>query len=215
MLALLTLGLVHALDPILDGEAIGPLVQVQEAFTSLYVLGHGDGTVTLFDTGTTPQGFALRAALASAGLTPAAVTDVFLTHGHGDHIAALGAVPDARVHALAAEVPLVADAGFAVTHPRTDGDVVTVGGGWTVEVFAVPGHTAGTAVYLVGGVLVAGDTVFADGGALEPIWPVFSDDPAQNVASLQALRARLAPRAAEILWIAPSHSAPVPGPGAP
>lgn len=40
---------------------------------------------------------------------------------------------------------------------------------------------------------------------------VFSDDQAQNVASLAALGRFLEPRAAEVKWIVPAHTAPIAG----
>jgi glyoxylase-like metal-dependent hydrolase (beta-lactamase superfamily II) len=207
------IGAALAANPIVDGQQIGPLIQVQEGFTSLYLLDHGDGTASLFDVGTTPTATAAVQALATRGLDVADVTDIFVTHGHTDHVAGLGRFPGARIHASSAERPLLASVGFTVTDPHIDGDIVSVGGGYTVEIFEVPGHTAGSAIYFVDGVLLMGDTVTAEGRNLEPIWPFFSDNPAQNRASLLDLRDEFIPRRGEILWFAPSHSAPLRGPG--
>jgi glyoxylase-like metal-dependent hydrolase (beta-lactamase superfamily II) len=74
-------------------------------------------------------------------------------------------------------------------------------------VFAVPGHTAGSASYLTGGVLLMGDnaTIGKDGKLLPAMW-FFSDDQDQNKKSLAALAKKLEPRKDEIKLIAYGHS---------
>ena len=51
MIALLLATAALALDPIVDGRAVGPLRQVADGFTSTFVLPLGDGSVALFDAG--------------------------------------------------------------------------------------------------------------------------------------------------------------------
>ena len=54
------------------------------------LLVEGAGRVMLFDTGLGPPAHgALPASLAQAGVSPDAVTDVFITHSHGDHVGGL------------------------------------------------------------------------------------------------------------------------------
>ncbi len=59
--------------------------------------------VLLFDTGNGPSGM-LSASMATAGVEPGAVTDIFISHSHGDHVGGLvgadGALafPNADIH---------------------------------------------------------------------------------------------------------------------
>lgn len=69
--------------------------------------------VLLFDTGPAalfgPTGGRLPAALAEAGIDPATVTDIFISHSHGDHVGGLVnpegklAFPNAAIHMAKAE----------------------------------------------------------------------------------------------------------------
>jgi len=194
-----------------DGARLGPVVQLQDWFTSCFLLDGGD-EVVLFDA--CWRGGRLEAALDDQGLTPDAVTHVLLTHGHDDHVGALDVLPGAQVWALGAEAALI-DEG---TEGAVELDRALVGGesftlaGETVEVYAVPGHTAGSAVYLVGGTLVFGDAGLVNrDGVLVPPPENRSDDPSLAVESARALAERLAPRADDIAWIAPAHSAAIAG----
>jgi glyoxylase-like metal-dependent hydrolase (beta-lactamase superfamily II) len=74
-------------------------------------------------------------------------------------------------------------------------------------VYAVPGHTAGSAAYLVNGVLFVGDSanVASDGSLIGSPW-IFSDSQAGNRASLVRLEQRLAMDAVGVTTIVPSHS---------
>lgn len=197
--------------PIVDGQQIVPGVEtVKDGFVSVFVLDVGPGKVALVDTGNDASGKALLAALGRRGLTPASVSAVLLTHGHPDHTAGCKLFPGAEVYALKTEIPLIGDAA-KVTHPLEDGDVFDVGA-LHVETFAVPGHTAGSAVYLAKGVLFFGDSAGASkSGKMTKAVRLFSKDSAQNVASLDALEARLAPRAAEVKVLAFAHCGPLTG----
>lgn len=209
MLILATLACADVSSPE-DGAQLGPVVQLKDWFTSCFLLDGGD-EVVLFDA--CWRGDRLTRLLDRQGLAPEAVTHVLLTHGHTDHVGALEALPGAAVWALEAEAPLVAESadGRPVDRVLADGEVVSLAG-QTVEVFAVPGHTAGSAAFLVGGTLVFGDAGLVDrDGALVPAPEGRSDDPALAIDSVRALADRLAPRAEEIEWIAPAHSAAIAG----
>jgi glyoxylase-like metal-dependent hydrolase (beta-lactamase superfamily II) len=111
---------------------------------------------------------------------------------------------------MESEVELVGDTA-KVTHPLRDAEVTNVGD-LRVETFAVPGHTIGSAVFLARGVLFFGDSAGASKShELTHAVRLFSTDPAQNVASLKALAARLRPRAAEIKELAFAHCGPLEG----
>src|SRR5205814_6849420 len=115
--------------------------------------------------------------------------------------------PKAQVVALETEKPLiegregakgpmtrmmpVSPTGITVAKPMKDGDSFMLGS-HTVHVFAVPGHTQGSAAYLVDDVLFMGDAADtkSDGTVIGSPW-VFSDSQPQDRASLVALDARL------------------------
>jgi glyoxylase-like metal-dependent hydrolase (beta-lactamase superfamily II) len=150
---------------------------------------------------------------------------ILLTHGHPDHRAAVGRFPDAIVLALAAEEPLIAGreagkgplsrwfparpTGVTVDRPLSDGEAFTIGAR-EFRVFAVPGHTPGSAAYLVDEMLFIGDSAdTATDGTLSPATWIFSDDQAVNRASLVALSARLKAEGVRIRAVVPAHSGPM------
>jgi glyoxylase-like metal-dependent hydrolase (beta-lactamase superfamily II) len=119
--------------------------------------------------------------------------------------------PGAEIYAMENEIELIGDAA-KVSHGLKDGDVVDIGADLHVEVFAVPGHTKGSAVYFSKGVLFFGDSAGAskDGTVMKAV-RLFSKDSAQNVASLKALEARLLPRASEVKALEFAHTGPLMG----
>lgn len=114
-----------------------------------------------------------------------ALTHIFVTHHHGDHIGGLAALkqrfPAAQVVAAAADTHRIAP----IDRAAADGDLVRFGG-LTARVLAVPGHTSGHIAYWfeAAAALFCGDALFAQGcGRL------FEGSAAQMWDSLQKLRA--------------------------
>jgi glyoxylase-like metal-dependent hydrolase (beta-lactamase superfamily II) len=198
-------------SPIVDqGQLVPGVETIKDGFVSAFMIDVAPGKIALVDAGHDSSGKAILAALARRNLTPASVTAIFLTHGHGDHTAAVKLFPGAQVYALATELPLIGD-DLKVDHPLKDGDVIEVGD-VPVETFAVPGHTPGSAAFFARGVLFFGDSAGASkAGKVMPAVHLFSKDPAQNIASLKALEARLAPRATDVKTLAFAHTGPLPG----
>ncbi len=196
-----------------DGQELVPGVRgIKDSFVSVCMIDAGAGKVVLIDAGNDKKGTGILAELARRKLEPSAVAAIFLTHGHGDHTAAAKLFPSAAVYALAAEVERVGTAA-TIQHPLTDGEKTTVGDA-TIETFAVPGHTAGSAVYLSHGVLFFGDSASADKhGKVMKAVSLFSSNSAENVTSLKALYTRLQPREGEIKIMDFAHSGPLTGLG--
>jgi glyoxylase-like metal-dependent hydrolase (beta-lactamase superfamily II) len=212
------------LSQIVDGAAPASDVRIaKDGIVCLGVVDIGNGKVLLVDAGKDPTGKAIFTELARRHLGNEAVSAIFLTHGHADHTAGVHLFPHAEVYALAADIPLAEGRegshgplthffppqanGTHVTHAVHDDETIAIGSK-SVRVFAVPGHTAGSAAYLVSGVLFLGDSagLKSDGTLTGAPW-AFSDDSAQNHASLQALAQRLRPEQISILAIVPSHTA--------
>lgn len=209
-----------------DGRELEGFARVlKDGYVTVGVLDAGGGSVALIDAGTDPEGKLLLAELKRRGLGPEAVKAIFLTHGHVDHISGCHLFPQAEVLALTEDVGIAegkekphgpvlkllppSDRQVHVTRALKDGETVPVGN-LAVRVFAIPGHTQGSAAYLVNGVLFLGDSADAtkDGKVVGAKWPV-TDDTAQNRASLKALAARLQPGEVKALVFA--HTGVLPG----
>jgi len=105
----------------------------------------------------------------------------------------------------------VSPTGLRVTRALHGGDVVTVGS-TPVRVYAVPGHTPGSAAYFVNGVLLIGDAadVTSDGSLQGAPW-IFTDSQPEDRASLLRLEQQLVADGAEVKAIVPAHSGAVDG----
>lgn len=209
--------------PVADGQELGGGIRiVADGFSGIVVIPIGDRQVALIDAGQDATGEAITSELTRRGLSPDAVAAILLTHGHPDHIGAIRRFPNAQVMALEAEVPLVegragargplprffpvSPTGVTVTRALRDGEVVVLGD-VSIRVYAVPGHTSGSAAYFVTGALVVGDSAdIASDGSLQGSPWVFSDSQADNRASLKRLEQRLVADGASVTSIVPAHS---------
>lgn len=207
---------------VMDGQEAHRIRVIADGFSSLAVIPISDRQVALVDAGEDQAGEAILRELLRRQMGPDAVAAILLTHGHPDHTGAIRQFPQAQVMALEAEVPLiegragargplprlfpVSPTGVTVTRVLKDGDVVMLGE-VPIRVYAVPGHTAGSAAYFVNGVLLVGDSaeVASDGSLQGAPW-IFSDSQAENRASLVRLEQRLTADGANVMTIVPSHS---------
>ena len=186
---------------------------VMTSSVSAYVYGAKIGNkVVLFDAGADPAGAPIDALLAWLHAGRSDVTDVFVTHGHGDHTAGVAAIGSPHIHlgtgdlALAEKkVPPEALAGKAFTlamgspavtanDPITGPQTFEVGVGpdaKKIKAFPIPGHTPGSYAFLYDGVLFVGDAMVFKQGRLDPAMKLFDAHPDENKASIRALQKQI------------------------
>jgi len=187
-------------------KSFGPAVAMIDLFTTCYLVKTDVGPI-LIDACWRPD--ELRVRLSENGVKADEVTTVLFTHGHQDHVAGLPILPNARIAALADEQEVLTK---YVKGDATIDDVLTDGqtlrfGSTEVKVYAVPGHTAGSAAFLIDGTLLLGDSALVTAkGALGPVPKDRSADPELNVRSMVALADRLKAEARVVKWLAPAHS---------
>ncbi len=147
----------------------------------------------------------------------AKLTKILLTHAHADHMFYLTelrtANPEAAVMLHADDGELLTDGEKNVSdmffgEPRDygpadklliEGDIITLGRG-KIRVMHTPGHTRGSACYLLGNVIFSGDTVFADGyGRCD----LYSGNPQKLNNSLMKLRNHLVKNPKTVIY--PGH----------
>jgi glyoxylase-like metal-dependent hydrolase (beta-lactamase superfamily II) len=207
-----------------DGAKINGMSLVKDGFVSAGVVPLGDHEVALVDAGIDVQAKALLAELSRRGLGPDDVKVILLTHGHGDHIGGIRMFPNAQVMALATEVDVVEGrstggapimrfrspkpTGIHLSRTLQDGEVIPLGP-YQVRVFAVPGHTPGSAAYAIGENLFLGDSANqGKDGRLKAAPRIFTANAAQNRKSLVELARRLASDHS-IKTLVFAHSAPL------
>jgi len=201
---------------------------VKDGMVAAFVLPMGEGSWALVDCGNDPGAKNLLDELHRRHAGAMDVKAIFLTHGHGDHTAGCHNFPNAEVMALPGDVGLAQgteasrglltrfrkngpERAIRVTRVLKDGETVVVGA-LAVQVFAVPGHTSGSAAYLANEVLYLGDSANSRiDGSFAGAPGIFSDSVEENRASLKRLFRRLQDEKAAVKMLAPAHSAPLEG----
>jgi glyoxylase-like metal-dependent hydrolase (beta-lactamase superfamily II) len=191
-------------------------VHVRNFFSDFYGARVGDHAV-LFDAGVDLDGKALDALLAELKVSGRdAVSDVFLTHGHFDHVAASPLCKKARIHVGIRDSDMMARRAriepwtgrwFEAILPvgpifATDAfiDVAQIPlGDKTLEAWPCPGHSPGSYVLLYDGVLFVGDSMQIKGDKLDFAMAPFSVDMAENKRSIAALKTLLAGKRVDVV----------------
>lgn len=214
----------HNLDRVQDPPTSAVVTTAGPNHSMIYLARVDEGVVAV-DLGWFGAAGALEEGLARLEADTGDVIAVFLTHSHRDHIAAWplvrgatfimaagevgrftgtdehqGWVPRAAATLLPARLPA---AGELVIH-AFDHDTAFVFGADTVFAFTLPGHTSGSAAYLVGEVLFLGDALSRSpfAGYVTAKKP-YSDDSALSRRALAALFERLHPFA--VRWACSAH----------
>jgi len=203
---------------------INGMVLIRDGMVSAGLVPFGEREVALVDAGNDAEAKAILTELSRHGLGPEDVKVILLTHSDSDHIAGIPKFPNAQVMALAAEVnqeersspggvPMVRPRfgkreGIRLSRTLQDGEVVQLGP-FSARVFAVPGHTPGSAAYAIGENLFLGDSANQDKhGQLEASLWIFTKSRVQNRKSLVELAHRLSGDSS-IKTLVFGHSAPL------
>lgn len=202
------------------------VVSVADGFVQAFIIPDGQGGAVLVDCTADAEAKTLKAKLQELNLS---VTAILVTHGHGDHVAGCQTFPEAPLYALESEKDLVEGTGspkgpmtklgqndaskmHKLTTALRDGETLDLGG-LQVQVFAIPGHTSGSAAFLAKDVLFLGDSVAADSsGKLRDAPWLFSDDAIECAKSVKGLAKKL--ENVPVKALAFSHSGALNGKGA-
>jgi glyoxylase-like metal-dependent hydrolase (beta-lactamase superfamily II) len=180
---------------------------------SMVYLARTSAGVIAIDLGWSGSEAKFNQGLTQLNARPSDVTMVFLTHSHRDHIAAWPLVSGAQFYLASAEVPLLfGDSTHGGWIPKTAdrldsphlpkrteiavlpfaADTTFTIGADTLRAYLVPGHTAGSAVYLFRGILFLGDAVtHSTLGGFGPAKRGFTADRTTAIESLERLWSRL------------------------
>lgn len=214
-------------------EIIGRVQRERNLFTDIYGARTSAGII-LFDAGVDPEGGALDRLLGGFGATRSDVHDVFLTHGHFDHVAASPLCVHAKIRVgapdvefLAGRAPMIAPIAGKILRAifppppvfATDpldpehGRVEIPVGDDTVIAIPTPGHTPGSYVFVFDKTLFAGDSLIIDGDKLDFCMRAFSIDPPANRRAIAGLADALSGIAVETVCTGHMGCTP-PGKGA-
>lgn len=207
----------HTVHP----SAAGTVHTLRQSHNNVHVLLSPEGAVVV-DGGLEADGPALVRGLHRLGLGPDDVKLVIITHGHADHAggaAAVAAAFDAPVLGGGGDAALFETGRMpplcptdAIARRRLDKDraptfaplpldhSVAPGSrlsleelGLPGEVIALPGHTEGSLVYVVGDVVFVGDLIRGSIVGHRPTTHFYMCDLADNRADIEQLRSSLAP----------------------
>jgi glyoxylase-like metal-dependent hydrolase (beta-lactamase superfamily II) len=185
------------------------VVRLRNLFTEVYCARVGD-KVVLFDAGIDTVGSALDKLIdLCGGKSRDDVSDVFLSHGHFDHVQMSALCPKATVHVGIRDTDMLAQK--TRTEPRAarwfsyvlpppaiaanaafiDRTEQTLADGKKLIALPLPGHTPGSFLLIYDGILFAGDSMQINDGKLDFCMNSFSVDPKENHRNIAKLKEQL------------------------
>ena len=186
-------------------EAVPGVIGVEAGGAYAWIVRTPNGAV-LVDAGLDAAGAAILGELKAQHVDPAQVHAVLITHGHPDHYAAARLFPKASIVAGSADLAMIRGdkthysafgkiMGSVMPLPPPPTFISAVRDGDQLEydtaqftVIATPGHSPGSVMYLHRNILFTGDSLMRKGDGLTVAPSMFSENAAQNRASLTALQ---------------------------
>jgi hydroxyacylglutathione hydrolase len=189
--------LYHAMwYPVDTGQVAEHVYAVRVRDVNMFIYADGEHAVAI---DAAYAGDALFEELKRLPLPPESVTHLFLTHADVDHAGGLDAFPDAQIYLSRDEEQMIDGTTARLVGlyhcPRLerayslldDGDVVTVGT-IRVQIIATPGHTPGSASFLVNDrVLFSGDTLALRNGRVHTFYRLANKNTATQRESIRWL----------------------------
>jgi len=168
---------------------------VDNQFVNFYLVEAGDGYIA-FDAGIDSD--VTEEALKELGIEPAAVTAVFLTHTDSDHVGSLSLFPSADIYMAQSNLVFLGEkegagrSGSFVNMNRTtktmDDKSTVLIAGTAVQCIFTPGHTNGSACYVVNDTyLFTGDNLSLKDGLVVLFYAVFNDNADEQDLSIRKL----------------------------
>lgn len=168
---------------------------VKNSFVNIYLVKGGDKYIA-FDAGTDAK--SMKAALGGLGIEESDITAVFLTHTDADHVAAIPSFSAAEIYMSASNQAFISEKeGRSRSKAFVDmerdyttiGDYETINiAGIAVQCIFTPGHTDGSACYIVNGkYLISGDNLRLKDGKAGLFYDVFNMDNEMQKQSLRKL----------------------------
>lgn len=186
---------------------------IQAEIVDFYLFKDGKDSI-IIDTGYNPD--VITNQFKKAGVNQDSISWVFLTHSDFDHVLGLGFFSNAQVYMSAAEEQMVngrkARSGWLYHNQPLpyqytllkDGEIVRCGK-IKVKLILTPGHTLGSACYLVNDrYLFTGDTLSIKNGKVAPFFKKFNMNTDQQILSIRKLAAY--PGISNVKMILTGHS---------
>lgn len=208
----------------------GRVMATRNLFTYIYGVQAG-GQAVLFDAGIDEEGKAMDVLLSGLHASRDTVADIFLSHGHFDHVAAASpSCSHARIHVgqpdvdmLAHRVPtipaparwlskIVPVGAIEATHPVRERAEFVLADGSKITAIPFAGHTPGSYLYVYEGVMFAGDSLQIHGDHLEFAMSPFSVDPDANRRNAARLAELLGDLKVDVICTGHQACTPAPSP---